>query len=80
MHSLFERMCIKIEFFIIFVANEIDKIFFTEKKLIRYYYFIDIYIVYQNRNFMLMKFVFFNFSIIIFLSIFIYSFELFIDF
>ena len=67
-------------FFIIFVTNDIFKIFFTERNLIRYYYFINNYIVYRNRAFMLMKFVFFNFSIIkiyIFLSVFTHGFKIF---
>ena len=37
--------------FIIFVTNEIFKALFTKKKLIRYYYFINMYIVYGNRAF-----------------------------
>ena len=45
-----------------FVTNEIFKILFTERKLFRYYYFINICIAYRNRAFMLMKFVFFNLS------------------
>ena len=67
----------KNNFFIIFVVNEISKVLFTERKLIRYYYFINIYIVYQNRAFILIKFVFFNFSIIKlynFLSVKLYNF------
>ena len=36
----------------------------TKRKLIRYYHFLNIYIVYWNRAFTLMKFLFFNFSII----------------
>ena len=51
-------------FFINFVTNEIFKILFTKRKLIRYYYFVNIYIVYRNRAFILMKFVFFNFRVI----------------
>ena len=48
---------------------------FNKRGLIRYYYFINIYVVYQNKAFMLVKYVFSNFSIIKFynfLSIFIY--------
>ena len=48
----------------IFVTTEIFKILFTERKLVRYYYFINIYIAYRNRAFMLVKFLSFNFSII----------------
>ena len=51
-------ICIKAYFFSIFIANKIFKILFTERDLIRYNYFIKIYIVYQNRAFMLVKFVF----------------------
>ena len=51
-------------FFIIFVTNDIFKILFTKRKLIRYYYFTNIHIVYQNRAFILMQFVFFNFTAI----------------
>ena len=36
---------------------------FTKTNLIRYYYFINIYIFYQSRAFILMKFLFFNPSI-----------------
>ena len=67
-------------FFRIFVNSEIFKILFTKRKLIRYYYFINIYIIYWNRAFVLKKFVFFNFSVIKFynfLSIFIYGFKFF---
>ena len=55
-------------------------IFFTERNLIRYYYFINIYIIYWNGAFMFIKFAFFNFSIInfiIFLFVFIYGFKIF---
>ena len=68
-------------FFSIFVTSEIFKILFTKRKLIRYCYLINIYIVYWNRAFMLMKYVFFNFNIIklynVFLSIFINGFNFF---
>ena len=47
-------------FFIIFVTNEIFKILVTKRKLIREYYFINIYIAYWNRTLILMKFVFSN--------------------
>ena len=49
-------------FFSIFVANKIFKILFTTKEPIRYYYFINTYIDYQKRAFILVKF--FSFSII----------------
>ena len=51
-------------FFRIVVTNEIFKILFTKTKLIRYYYFINIYIVYRNRAFMLIEFSLFSFSVI----------------
>ena len=47
-----------------FVTNEIFKIMFIKRKLFRYHYFINIYIVYGNRTFILIKFVFLNFSVI----------------
>ena len=69
-------------FFGIFVTNQIFKTLLTERKLIRCDYFINIYIVYENRVFTLMKFIVFNFSIIklikIFLSIFICDFDFYI--
>ena len=80
MHSFLERIFIEVYFFIIFVANEIYKILFTERKLIRQYYFINIYIAYRNRAFIMMKFVFLNFSIIRlynFFIFFIYGFKCF---
>ena len=51
-------------FFIIFVTNEIFKILFTRSKLNRYYCFVNMKINYRDRSFTLMKFVFFNFSVI----------------
>ena len=60
-----------LRFFRIFVSNEIFKTLFNKRKFIRYYYFINIYIVCQNRAFILMKFVLFNFKIIIFYNIFV---------
>ena len=62
----------KFNFFLIFVTNEKFKIFFTKRKIIRHYYFINIYIVYENRAFMLMKRIFFNFSVINFFYPFLY--------
>ena len=67
----------------LFVTIEIFGILFFKMNLIRYYCFINIYIVYRNRTFILMKFIFLNFSLIKFynfLSIFIYGFILFIIF
>ena len=49
--------------FIISATNEMLKTLFTKSKLISCY-FIDIYTVYRNRTFILMKFVLFNFSVI----------------
>ena len=62
-------------FFIAFVNNEIFKTLFTKRKLIRYYYFINVYIVYQNRNFILMNSV--SPNSISFFSISIYGFNFF---
>ena len=36
---------------------------FIERDLYRYYYFLNIYIIYWNRSFILMKFLFFDFKI-----------------
>ena len=69
-----------LNFFSIYVTNKIFKSFFTKRDFIRYYYF-HIYIFYQNRIFILIKFVFFDFSltkIYNFLSIFIYAFKFYI--
>ena len=52
--------------FSIFVTNAIFKIFFTKRNF-RYYYFINIYIVYWNKAFILVKVIFFKFSIINFI-------------
>ena len=46
------------------------KVLFTKRKLIRYYYFINIYIIYQNRTIILMKFISFNFSVLLYFLIF----------
>ena len=59
-------------FFRTFATNEIFEILFTKRKLIRYYYFTNIYIAFQNRAFILMKFVFFKFSVIRFYNLFIH--------
>ena len=48
--------------FSIFIANETIKTLFTKGNLIRYYYFLNIYICYLNRSFMLVKFLFFDFN------------------
>ena len=44
MHPFSGEIYIKVYFFIIFVANKLFKSFFTKGDLIRYYYFINIYI------------------------------------
>ena len=65
---------------IAFVTNEVFKILCTKRKHVRYYYFINIYIVYQSRDFIL-KFVFsipMSSNFIIVWSIFIYGFKLFL--
>ena len=51
-------------FFIVFVTNEIFRILFSKRKLMKFFYFINIYIVYRNRTYILMKFVFFSFNVI----------------
>ena len=53
-----------LNFKIIFVTNQMFKILFIKRKLIRYYCFINIYIAYRNKTFLLTKFAFFNFSVI----------------
>ena len=58
-------------------------LYLGKKKLNRYYCFINIYIAYRNTDFTLMKFIFFNFSIIKFynfLSIFIDGLNIFYNF
>lgn len=55
-----------------FITSEIFKIFSTKRKLVKYYYFINTYIIYQNRAFILIKNVFFNFIIIKFFYLFLY--------
>ena len=50
-------------FFSIFLANKIFKFFFIKRDPIRYYYFINIYIYYWNKFFMLIKFLILEFSI-----------------
>ena len=57
MHSFLELICIKVFFFFhIFVTNKIFKTLFTERD-------VNLDIVYQNKDFMLVNFVFFNFSV-----------------
>ena len=51
-------------FFKIFVTKKIFKILFTKMKPIRYYNFINIYLAYQNKAFILMKSVLLDFSVI----------------
>ena len=50
-------------FGIIFVPNKIFKTFYTKRNHVRYYYFVNIYIKNQNRGFVWVKFLFFNFNI-----------------
>ena len=59
------------------ITNEIFKILFTKRKLIRYYYFINIYMLYQNATFIFIKFIFFSFSVIQFYRVLIYGFNFF---
>ena len=65
---------------IAFVTNEVFKIFYTKRKHVRYYYFVNICIVYQSRAFIL-KFLFsipMSSNFIIVLSLFMYGFKLFL--
>ena len=57
------------------------KVLFTKRKLIRYYYFINIYIIHQNRAFILNLYSSISVSsnFIIFLSIFIYGYIFFFN-
>ena len=65
MHSFLEEIFTKVNYFFnIFIANKIFKIIFTKKNHTRYYYIINIFIAYSKRALMLVKIVFFNFSII----------------
>ena len=61
-----------------FITSEIFKIFSTKRKLVKYYYFINTYIIYQNRAFILIKNVFFNFIIIKFFYLFLYMVSIFL--
>ena len=60
--SFLGEMYIKVKIFNIFVANEIFKSLFTKRDLIGYCHFINIYIFYWNRFFMLAKLLLFDFS------------------
>ena len=53
----------KSKLFTIFVDNKIFKTLFTKINFIRCYYFINIYIVYQSKVFVLVQFVFFSLNI-----------------
>ena len=71
MHSFFGTNMHKgLIFFIIFVANEIFTLSFAKRDFIRYYYFINIYILYRNRSFMMVKFLFLDLNIIKFYNCF----------
>ena len=59
-------------FFSIFIANKIFKFLYTKVNLIGYYCFINTYSVYENKLFMLVKIVLFNFSIIRLYNVFIH--------
>ena len=58
-----EKNAKRSNFFSIFVAKKIFKTLLPQKYFIKYYYIISIYIVYWNRALILVKFVFFDFSI-----------------
>ena len=55
------------------VADEIFKSIFVKRGLLRFYYFINIYITYRNRSFILMKFLLFDFNITKFYDCFFHS-------
>ena len=66
-----DGICIKTYFLAsLKLVSKVLEIFFTERKLIRYYYFVNIYIFYQIKYFLLTKFVLFNFSVIKFSNFF----------
>ena len=50
-YSFLEKYVLRSCFFIIFISNEIFKILFTKMKFIRYYYFVNSYIIYWNRGY-----------------------------
>ena len=62
--SFWKEYAYKSNCFSFLIVNKIFKIHFTKANLVRCYYFVNIYIVYQNRAFKLVKFAYFNFSII----------------
>ena len=69
--------------FSIFAPNEIFKYFLTERNPARYYYSINVYIIYLNWDSVLLKFMFFNFNFekrYNFYNHFIYGAKLFITF
>ena len=64
MHSFLEKNMLKGLFFIASMQPlKYLKAFFIKRDFIRYYYFINICIIYQNRDSMFFKFVFFRFSV-----------------
>ena len=54
----------RVKFCRIFVAYNVVNSFRTRRDLIRHYYFINVYIFYWNRSFMLMEFLFWDFNTI----------------
>ena len=68
---IFWRNIHKDKFFSILVANKLFKTLLAKTNFIRYYYFINIFIFYSNRSFVLVKLLFFHFNICKFYNCFI---------
>ena len=51
-------------FFTTFVTNKVLKTLYTQRKLFKYYTFINMYIVFVDRVFAIYKFTIFNFKIV----------------
>ena len=62
-NHLWTEYAYRSKFFRIFTAKQIFKILLTKSKLIRYYYFINIYMVYWSRAFILIKCLLYNFIV-----------------
>ena len=62
-NHLWTEYAYRSKFFRIFTAKQIFKILLTKRKLIRYYYFINIYMVYWSRAFILIKCLLYNFIV-----------------
>ena len=62
-NHLWTEYAYRSKFFRIFTAKQIFKILLTKRKLIRYSYFINIYMVYWSWAFILIKCLLYNFSV-----------------